>query len=173
MLLYHHIMSETGKETAKIKIGEMPKPRYIREGSGTSIDGGYSNISEIGIEAYSPNGEVKTFLWWRNMLVGDLNGKKDRYDAAVYIARLKLGSNTDAAIGLPIDPPGSNPQTGHIQILSEKGIYGLYIETERKPTFAIATMILGVMSELELSIDDPENFNEIIEKALAVLPKLQ
>ena len=163
-------MAETGKEVQKIKIGEMPKPRYIREASNTSVDSDGSSIRWIGIEAYSPNGEVKTFLWWRNFQIGGLHGK-DRNDAATFIARLKLETGADAAIGLPVDLSGSNSQTGHVQIHKEKGTYGVYIETEKRPMFNFMTMLKGVKSEDELRNSNPEKFQKIFEKALAVLPR--
>lgn len=163
-------MAEAGKETAKIKIGEMPKPRYIREGGDTSIDSDGSNIKWIGIEAYSPNGEVKTFLWWRNFQIGNLKGK-DRNDTAAFIARLKLERGADAAIGLPVDLSGSNSQTGHVQIPDEKGAYGVYIEAEKRPMFNFMAMLQGIKSEGQLRHSNPEKFQEIFEGALAVLPK--
>ena len=160
-------MVEAGKEE-KIKIGEMPKPRYIRGGD-TSIDSGDSDIRWIGIEAYSPSGEVKTFLWWRNFQ-RDPEGK-DCNGTAALIARLKLETDADAAIGLPVDLTGSNPQTGHVQIPDKKGVYGVYIEAEKRPMFNLMVISRGVKSESKLRQENPEKFQEIFEGALALLPK--
>lgn len=163
-------MAEIGKEMA-IKIGEMPKPRYIREASDTSVDSDGSNIGWIGIEAYSPSGEIKTFLWWRNFKTGNLNSKEARHDTAGFIARLKLEMGADAAIGLPVDLSGSKSETGYVQIPNKHGLYGVYIEAEKRPMFNFIAMLQGVKSEDELRNNNPEKFQKIFEKALAVLPK--
>jgi hypothetical protein len=164
-------MLEAGKETAKIKIGEMSKPHYLVEASNTSIDSDGSDIKWIGIEAYSPNGEVRKFLWWRNFKIGSLNRTKARHYTAAFIARLKLEMGADATIGLPVDLSASNSQTGHVQIPSEKGVYGIYVEAEKRQMFNFMAMLQGVKSEEELRRNNPTEFEEIFQKALAVLPK--
>ncbi|MCL4354166.1 hypothetical protein M1349_01705, partial [Patescibacteria group bacterium] len=59
--------AERPNPEAKLQIGEMPTPRYMREAGDAPGDGW------IGMEAYAPDGHIKKFLWWENFKFGDLS----------------------------------------------------------------------------------------------------
>ncbi len=153
---------------ATLRIGEMPNPRYIVDAADTTADG---KIKWIGMESYAPNGELGKFLWWENFKVGNLNNERARYRAAALIARLKLATGIDTAIGLPIDIEKSDSQTGHVQILDYPGVYGVYVEARRRPGFNVMTMMGGVRTEGQFRRSDPVKFDKVFQNARKMLPK--
>lgn len=152
----------------ELKIGEMPKARYLLEAGDTV---GSGTIKWIGIEAYAPDGQVKKFLWWRNFKVGDLNKEKPRHDTAALVTRLKIETQTDSAIGPAIDLSESNSRTGKVKVVEEPDVYGVYVEAEKRPMFNFMTMMQGVKSEAELRRQNPAEFADMLKKAEAVLPR--
>lgn len=159
-------------QESKLEIGEMPKPRYMREAWNTSVDSDGTAIKWIGMEAYSPDGEIKKFLWWRNFKVGDLSKEQARDDAAAFVARLKLEMGVDSAIGLPVDLYQSNSATGHVEVIAnEPEVYGVYVEADKRPMFNFMTMMHGVKTEAQLRRSKPVELDEILQKAKAVLPR--
>lgn len=160
--------AEQPNPEAKLQIGEMPTPCYMREAGDTTGDG---NIRWIGMEAYAPDGQIKDFLWWRNFKAGDLNKEKARHDTAAFITRLKLEAETDSAIGPAIDLSESNSKTGKVKVIEEQEVYGVYVEAEKRPMFNFMTMMQGVKSEAELRRQKPAEFDDMFRKAEAVLPR--
>lgn len=154
----------------ELQIGEMPTPRYLQEAGDTT---GSGTIKWIGIEAYAPDGEIRPFLWWRNFKIGDLTNERARYDAAAFVARLRLEMNSDSAIGPAIDLYESNAKTEHVQVIDEPEVYGVYVEADKRPMFNFMSAMRGVKTEAELRGVDPVLFDEIFQKARAVLPRPQ
>lgn len=154
----------------ELQIGEMPAPRYLKEAGDTT---GSGTIKWIGIEAYAPDGEIRPFLWWRNLKIGDLTNERARYDAAAFVARLRLEMDADSAIGPAIDLYESNSQTEHVQIVDEPEVYGVYVEADKRPMFNFMSAMRGVKTEAELRAADPVLFDEIFQKARVVLPRPQ
>lgn len=155
------------KSASEIKIGEMPTPRYLLRAGDTTGDG---SIRWIGMEAFSADKEVKPFLWWRNFQVGDLSSELPRYHTAAFIVRLKLEMGVDAAIGFPVDLSKSNSALGHVAIEEEQGLYGVYIEADKRPMFNFMTAMHGIKSEEELRQENPVEFEKAFQKAKEVLP---
>lgn len=152
----------------KPEIGEMPTPRYLVDAPSTVGDG----ITRwVGVETYGTDGEIKKMLWWRNLQAGDLNNDLARYHAAAFITRLKLETQADAAIGPAIDLSGSSLKTGYVQLVEEPGVYGVYIEAERRPMFNFFTMTQGIETEKILRMAKPDEFEAIFQKAKEVLPR--
>lgn len=150
-------------QEAELKIGEMPRPRYIPIKGGERL---------IGMEAYSPDRKIKEFLWWENGIVqqGDLNNATTRHEAAALVTRLRLELGVDAAIGLPIDLEGSKPKTGFVKIVKNPELVGIYIEAGNRLGFNFLVARKGLKTELELRLVTPVLFDEIFQKAKAVLP---
>ena len=155
------------KSESGLKIGEMPTPRYMRE-AGDTVGGGI--IKWVGMEAYSADGEVKKFLWWRNRRAGNLNDQDVRHDAAAFVARLKIKTGADAAIGLPVDLYESNPKTGFVKTVDEPDLVGVYIEADERPMFNSMTSMQVVKTEGQLGHSKEVEFDEVFQKAKAVLP---
>lgn len=153
---------------ANLQIGEMPTPRYMREAGDTTGDG---NIRWIGMEAYAPDGQIKDFLWWRNFKVGDFSNERARYDAATFVARLKIEMGAESAIGPAIDLYGSNSETGHVKTVDEPEVYGVYVEADKRPMFNFMTAMRGVKDEAELRRANPVEFDALFQQAKAVLPR--
>lgn len=151
----------------KPQVGEMPTPRYLVDAPSTVSNG---MTRWIGIEAYGTDGEAKKMLWWRNIQVGDLNTSLTRHDVAAFITRLKLETEADAAIGPAIDLSGSSPKTGRVQLVEEPGVYGVYIEAEKRPMFNFFATMRGIGDEPILRTENPVEFDELFQKAKAVLP---
>ena len=122
------------------------------------------------MRAYGLDATVKDFIWWRNFKVGNLDNPRDRYQAAAFIARLKLEMDADSALGYPIDLYGSDSRTGYVKLVEEPKLYGIYVEADKRPMFNFMTMMQGVKSEAELRRSKPVKFDELFQKAKAVLP---
>ncbi len=146
---------------AKPTIGEMPKPRYIREENGRNW---------IGIDAYGLDGGLKQFLWWTNISNG-LEEEVDRYHAAAFIARLKLEMDAEAAIGPAINLSESSRETGKVGVINETESFGVYIEIDKRAMFNFFAMMKGVKSEAKLRKKKPVEFDDAFQKARAVLPR--
>ena len=115
--------------------------------------------------------KIKDFVWWRNSEIGDLNDETARNHASAFITRLKLEMNIESAIGLPIDLDESNQKTNYIAIPKISGLYGIYIEPDKK--INLSDVLTKVKSESYLKKQKPIEFNEIFNKANAVLPYLK
>ena len=154
----------------KLKIGEMPQPCYLKEMGDTSLesDGGY--IGWIGMRAYGLDEQLKDFLWWRNFRIGNLNAGKSRHDAAAFIARIKMEMEAEAAIGLPVDLATSNRDTNYVAIPRNRGLYGVYVQVDKRQMFNFMAMMQGISSEGELKLENPSEFKRIFSQAKKVLP---
>ena len=151
---------ESGSE---LKIGEMPTPRYIRR-----ADFDRHIIDWVGMEAYSADGEVKTFFWWRNFR-GDLNDQDARHKAAALVARIKVDANIRVAIGIPVNSGSSNPDIGRVKTLNIENEFGVYTEADKRVGFSGRAMS-RFKTETQLRRRKPVEFEIELKKALAVLP---
>ncbi len=154
----------------KLKIGEMPQPCYLLELGNTSLDSDGSSIKWIGMRAYGLDKKVKDFLWWRNFKAGNLNDQTVRHDSAAFIARLYMGMEAEAAFGLPVDLSGSNQSKNYVAIPKDEGLYGVYVQADKRQMFNFMTMMQGVGSEAQLRRKSPVKFVELLQQAYAVLP---
>ena len=154
----------------KLKIGEMPEPCYLSEMGNTSLDSDGSSIKWIGMRAYGLDKKVKDFLWWRNFKAGNLKDQTVRHDTAAFIARLYTEMKAEAAIGLPIDLSDSNQRKNYVAIPKDEGIYGVYVQADKRQMFNFMTMMQGVRSEAELRRKDPVQFVRVLQQAYKVLP---
>lgn len=152
----------------KPQVGEMPTPRYLVDAPSTVSNG---MTRWIGIEAYGTDGEVKKMLWWRNFQVGDLSNDSVRHEVAALITRLKLETEADAAIGPAIDLSGSSVKTGHVQLVDEPEVYGVYVEAEKRPMFNFSTRMNGIRTEKQLRKARPAVFQTTFDRAQEVLPR--
>ncbi len=150
-----------------LKIGEMPKTQYLPEDVDGSID---PNRKAVGIKAYSIDGNIKEFHWFKNYDMGNLIDEESRHEAAAFIARIKLEINAESAIGQPVDLQKSDPKTGHVDILKNPVAWGLYIEKEDRPYFNEEMRFKGVETEEELRRLKPLEFAKIFQKTEKVLP---
>jgi|GEM_PF-938692 len=158
--------SQARISNANLKVGEMPNPQYLVEAGDTT---GSGNIGWIGMKAYDLDGQIRDFLWWRNFQV-NLNDQRGRYDAAAFITRLKLETEAESAIGLPIDLSSSNQRRNYVAVVKDPSLCGVYIEAQKRPMFNFMSMMNGVKSEKELRREKPAKFDEIFQKAETVLP---
>ncbi len=149
-----------------LQIGEMPKPEYLQETRDTT---GSGNIKWIGVRAYGLDQELGDFLWWRNFK-GDLNDSTDRYNTAAFVARLRLETGAEVVIGPAIDLSGSNLRKNYVATVEESNVLGVYVEADKRPMFNFMTMMDSVRSEAELKAQKPVEFDEVFQKAKAVLP---
>lgn len=161
-----------GSSEPEIEKCKMPEPKYLLEAGDTSGDG---NIGWIGMQAYAADGTVKDFLLWRNFMGGDLGDEQNRRHLAAFVARMKLETDADIAIGKPVDIWSSDPIGGKVAIigedvLGEEGLYGVYVEAPRRPMFNFMTAMRGVKDEEALRAEQPEEFERIFQGALEVLP---
>jgi hypothetical protein len=154
----------------KLKIGEMPEPRYLCEMGNTSVESDGSSIKWIGMRAYGLDKQIRDFLWWRNFKAGNLNNEAVRYHTAAFIARLYMETEAEAAIGLPIDLYASSQSKNYVAIPKDKGIYGVYVQADKRQMFNFMTMMNGIGSEAELRRKKPVEFDRIFQQARAVLP---
>jgi hypothetical protein len=74
------------------------------------------------------------------------------------------------SIGFPVDLSKSNPDTGHIEIIDEPEVYGVYVEVDERPLFSFLIGRQGLRTEEQLRRIKPVEFDEIFQKAKAVLP---
>ena len=147
------------------EIGKMLKPEYIIEAPDTDPSPGRETIKWIGMKAYSTEREIKDFLWWKNLLIGDLNDDKIRTDAAKLIAAVKLKRGADMAVGLPIDLGKSSSRTGYVEIIKEPHLYGLYVESKSRPMFNLMVSLENLPEAAR-----EEGFYPMVRKAKEVLP---
>jgi len=163
------------KTEVKLRVGEMPTPRYIKRLGDTNLDNDGVPINWVGMEAYSADREIKRFLWWKNVRSGNINKEEVRTDAATAIARLKLGGNIDAAIGLPIDLGECDHNKGFVKIIEEPDCVGIYIEENKRSQFSFDLMmgVIKLKSVEELKKEKLIEFHEAFQKARIVLPRLK
>ncbi|MEK6908729.1 MAG: hypothetical protein AABX23_01615 [Nanoarchaeota archaeon] len=152
---------------ARLQMGDLPYPQYMGEAPDTTNDG---NIRWIGVKAYGLSGKVEDFLWWRNFKVGNLNDERARHEAAAFIARLKIGMNTDSAFGRALDLSNCDQATGRVAASNERGLYGVYVEAEKRPLFNFMTMMNGLETEEAFRRKDSKEFERIYLQAKTVLP---
>lgn len=152
----------------KPKIGEMPTPKYM--------NGDWKGW--VGIEAHAPNGELKTFIWFRNMKTGDLNTPKGRRETAKLLTEFKLNSTTkytDAAIGPIIDLSHSDEKTRQVKTIEghSSASHGVFIEEKNRPIFAFALQIAGNQYKFtkDLRAEDPVKYDTAFQKIMDVLPR--
>lgn len=150
-----------------LKIGDLPYPQYMSEAPDTTSD---ENIRWIGVKAYGLSGKVEDFLWWRNVKSGSLNDEKSRHDAAAFIARLKMGMQVDSVFGHALDLGNCNQSTGKVAVAKERGVYGVYVEAQKRPMFNFMTMMNGLETEEVFRRKDSREFEKIYLQARAVLP---
>ncbi len=156
------------RQEPQLKRGEMPTPRYLKEAPDTVGDG---TIKWVGIQGFGLDGQVKDFLLWRNSKIGDLQDEVTRYHTAAFVTRLALEMDAETAIGPAVDLGASSSKTGYVEIITEPEVYGVYVEADKRPMFNFMTMMRGVRTEEELRREKPVEFDEIFQKAKAVLPR--
>ena len=150
-----------------LQIGEMPKAEYLREAKDTTGNG---NIQWIGVRAYDIDQELGDFLWWKNFR-SNLNNPTDRYNTAAFIARLKLETDVRAVIGPAVDLQDSNQRGDYVATVKEPNVLGIYVEADKRPMFNFMSRTDGIRSEAKLRAEKPVEFDEIFQKAKAVLPR--
>src|SRR3989344_1375932 len=160
----------TNKQKLELKVGEMPQPCYLTKMGNTSIDSDGSSIRWIGMQAYGLSGQLKDFLWWRNFKAGNLNRNPTRQEVSAFITRLYLEMEAEAAIGLPIDLHSSDQSRDYVAIVKDNGVYGVYVQADKRQMFNFMTMMKGIRSEEELRRGNPAEFDRILSQAEKVLP---
>lgn len=162
-----------GSSEPQIERGQMPEPKYLVEAFDTYGDG---DIKWIGMQAFAPDGTIRDFLLWRNFQAGNLEDEQVRRDLAAFVARMKMEMDADVAIGKPVDIWSSDPESGKVvvigeDVIGEEGIYGVYVEADKRPMFNFSVAMSGVKDEEALRAEHPERFEEIFSGALGVLPR--
>jgi hypothetical protein len=158
------------EEVAEVKIGEMPKPCYLLEGYNTALDSDMERIKWVGIVGFSPEKELKDFIWWRNFKAGDLSKEEDWSEVAALIARIKLETGADAAVGLAVDLANCDSEYEAVDTYKEDGVLGVYIEAPKRAMFNFMVMMQGIKSEEQLRAKRPDEFERVYRQALEVLP---
>ena len=152
---------DTLSQERRPQIGDMSKPRYLRK----------RLIKDIGIEAYTLGGNIQTFFWLENRSTGGIKGIEDKtHSLAAFVARVKLVTGTDVAIGLPIDEDKSDPMTGHVEIKETDDCFGIYTSSKMR---ILPPLLTDIGTEAQLRHKYPLKFEEFYQKARAVLPRLQ
>ena len=106
----------------------MPTPRYF---SGETLPGKLEIL--IGIEGYSVDGDVKTFIFFRNIrLPGDLNTLQGQGRAADILTQLKLALDADGAVGPGIKLKSSNAAAKKIEVFAQPDVIGVYVEKNKE-----------------------------------------
>ncbi len=170
-------MTSTGEgrdsSEPQLERGQMPAPKYLVEAFDTSGDG---DIKWIGMQAFASDSTIRDFLLWRNFKAGNLEDEQVRRDLAAFIARVKIEMDADVAIGKPVDIWASDPQSEKVaiigeDIIGEEGVYGVYVEADKRPMFNFSVAMRGVREEEVLRAEHPERFEEVFSGALEVLPR--
>jgi hypothetical protein len=145
----------------ELKPGVMPTPRYF------PFELAPNRVEQwIGIEAFSLEGQVKPFIFWRPIR-RDLTIPQDRDFLARTVAEMKLRSNTDVAIGPNIVLSECDPATGRVVTDEEKTHLGVYVEREKRFTAEFMT------PEQANRLLDPQELQAAVDKAKAYLPATQ
>lgn len=168
---------EAPKAETPLKIGQMPKPKFLE------IPSPFENGNKpIGIMAASPiDGKEKPFIWWRNFLYSNLFDEEGRNAVAAYVTRLILDYKAEIVIGSAVDLEKSDVRTGKVKVLPKlrgHGQYGYYIEASRRLWFGVDAKLKGPATEEELRLNlsekgKPRVFDETFEKVKSSLPDLK
>jgi len=138
--------------------GEMPVPRYfqVEEWPGSGLR------KRIGIEGYSVDGEVKTFILLQNLqLPGDYDTPEGRNYAASALTGFKLEFGADAAIAQGVSFKNSDAITGKIETFKQPNVVGIYVEKDKR-------FVLGRVNEVDRESPEWLNYHQ---KALNALPR--
>jgi hypothetical protein len=92
---------------------------------------------------------------------------------AAFVARLKIQRGTDAAFGPAINLSKCNEKTNYIEIINEPNAYGTYIESGQRAGFNFYIEVDGLKGEKYWRETEPFKFEDLYQKARAVLPKLE
>lgn len=153
---------------ASLKQGDMPTPRYMPYTTHNS------SRRLIGIEAYSPDSELKTFLWFTNLTRGTIPELRHRdiCKFASFIVRLRLDQGIDAAIGPAIDFEHSNSRLGKVATIDHEVSIGIYIEMAKRFTVSKGVERMPVRTMRELMLDRPQEAEELFERIMTFMPSV-
>ena len=154
----------------KLNIGEMPEPCYLTEMENTATDSDGGLIKWIGMRAYELDEQVKDFLWWRNFESGNLNDETARYHTSAFVTRLYMEMESEVAIERAVDLHASNQSKNHVAIANEPGVYGVYVQANKRQMFNFMTIKKDIRDEAELRRKNPVEFDRIFQQAQKVLP---
>lgn len=74
----------------------------------------------------------------------DLVTPRGRFEVARNIARLMLTTGTDVVLGPAVDLANSDGDTGKITTQEEKGVFGFYVEAEKRRSFSLSAHLPSI-----------------------------
>lgn len=154
---------------AKPGIGEMPSPRYM-----SFVDEDNRPADWIGMQAYSADGDIQDYLWYRNLDI-DITKPEEtlRDELAAFVARFSVDNiATDVAIGRAIDLADSDRGSRRVAVDEDPSRLGLYVRKDQRFIFNFRLGMSGLQTESYLRKRKPDEFENAYQKAKAVLPKL-
>lgn len=149
-------MSKDNGQVRKPEKGKIPIPRSVE----------HRGREELGIEAYSPHGDVKLFVSSLISTTFDLNVEDDRQKAANIIARIKTQFGVDSTVG----PSYSRDHNGNNPELRNDGRMGIYIDAEDERILGVKYLKQGLILERQYTAEDLVKYNDILPKVLDLLP---
>ncbi len=143
----------------EIKPGEMPKP-YLKH---------LGDVEREAIQAFSSNGEVRTFYYSGVSIKADLTTEEGRNYVAEQIARLNLYFNCNAAIGPDLSRWG-DPDKDELIVDKDPKQLGIYTDTEL-PYIVYQEQRLNIPNSRILKAHDTNgSFAKEVDNVKAVLP---
>lgn len=144
---------------SELKIGAMPVPRWFDAPPEVKV----RNQKWVGIEAFTPGEQVKTFLFFMPLKY-DLHTEVGRNQAAHAIVQNKVEFDIDVAIGPDIE--SFNSETGEIVVSTDSSKVGLYIESEKRYGIRFQAKKIADITKLPL-----EMVTQMQTQALKVIPQ--
>lgn len=155
---------------AKPGIGEMPSPKYM-----PFVDEDNKPAQWIGMQAYSADGDIQDYIWYRNFEIEATKPEEILKDElASFVARFRVDEiATDVAVGPAIDLAGSDRATGRAAAIEDPSQLGIYVRKDQRWIFNFRIGMTGLQTEGHLRRRNPIAFEEAYQKAKAVLPRLK
>lgn len=129
----------------KLKIGQMPKPEYFS--CPPDISPKSEDKNPIGVWAYSYTGEIKPYLWFTNIRIGDLSSPSGRKEVAEWLLRLRW-SSAYSVVGPAINLNKSDLSLGTVEAINKPTLIGIYVDADKRP-FDKIKKVLDKLPEID------------------------